>query len=145
MLRRSSLLLLLALSLGACSDDPGPTADAGPAADMGPSDAGEQPDAGDLPDMGRPAPDPNRPDNDQRDTDCDGLTDAEEFGNVWPTGERTDPGDPDSDMDGLPDGLEAGRTSSIDPACQNVGFDQDPSTQTDPTAPDFGRRWPFGR
>ena len=32
-------------------------------------------------DAGLPV-DPNDPRNDQRDTDCDGLTDAEEFGNV---------------------------------------------------------------
>ncbi len=98
--------------------------DVGPAADLGT-------DAGVLP------PDPNRPDNAQRDSDCDGLSDAEEFGNLWPTGMRTDPSNPDTDADGLPDGLEAGRTQSVDPNCQDrFAPDQDPSTQTDPTAPD---------
>ena len=35
--------------------------------------------------------DPNDPRNDQRDSDCDGLSDAEEFGNTYPGGARTSP------------------------------------------------------
>lgn len=80
-------------------------------------------------------PDPNRPDNDTRDSDCDGLSDAEEYGNLYPGGVQTDPGNPDSDGDGLADGLELGRTSSPDSRCSFVG-DQDSSSKTDPTRAD---------
>ena len=69
-----------------------------------------------------PMPDPERPDNAMRDSDCDGLSDAEEYGTVWPSGMRTDPANPDSDGDGLPDGLEVGRTASVDPSCTPAVF-----------------------
>ena len=85
----------------------------------------------------RPEPKPTDPDNWWRDTDCDGLTDAEEFGTVYPGGGTTDPTNPDTDGDGIPDGVELGRTSSPDPFCEPyfVG-DADPTTTTDPTNPD---------
>lgn len=79
--------------------------------------------------------DPNDLSNDKKDTDCDGLTDAEEFGNVYPGGQRTDPANPDTDGDGIKDGVEAGRASSIDMACGYMG-DQDLNTRTNPTNPD---------
>lgn len=82
-----------------------------------------------------PMPDPERPDNAMRDSDCDGLSDAEEYGTVWPSGMRTDPANPDSDGDGLPDGLEVGRTASVDPSC-TPAVDADPGTRTDPTDDD---------
>jgi hypothetical protein len=82
-------------------------------------------------------PDPNNPNNDNRDSDCDGLTDAEEFGIVWASGGQTSPSDPDSDDDGIPDGREVGRTSSPDPRCVGIFVgDSDPATRTDPTLAD---------
>jgi hypothetical protein len=80
--------------------------------------------------------DPNDPNNALKDTDCDGLSDAEEFSTVYPGGARTDPLNPDSDGDGIPDGVEAGRTSSVDPRCTNFVGDADPSTHTIPTVTD---------
>jgi len=79
--------------------------------------------------------DPNDPRNPSKDTDCDGLNDAEEFGNTYPGGARTNPADPDSDDDGLFDGLEAGRLTSVDPSCVYAG-DADPSSRTNPTQRD---------
>ncbi|MBI4817391.1 MAG: hypothetical protein HY791_14110 [Deltaproteobacteria bacterium] len=84
------------------------------------------------------APDPNRADNDRRDSDCDGLSDQEEFSVVWPGSARTDPAVADSDGDGLPDGLEAGRTASVDVSCGYVG-DGDQATRTSPTTADSDR------
>ena len=79
--------------------------------------------------------DPNDPRNDQRDSDCDGLSDAEEFGNTYPGGARTSPSNPDTDGDGLLDGLEAGRMASVDMACSFMG-DADPMSRTNPTVAD---------
>ena len=61
--------------------------------------------------LGGGEPDPNNPDNTVIDSDCDGLSDADEFGTVYPGGARTDPNNRDSDGDGISDGVEAGRTS----------------------------------
>ncbi len=80
-------------------------------------------------------PDPTDLDNDKKDSDCDGLNDAEEFGNTYPGGMRTDPANPDTDGDGILDGVEAGRASSVDPMC-TYGGDQDLNTRTNPTNPD---------
>jgi len=87
-----------------------------------------------LPDGGR-LPDPTDLDNDKKDTDCDGLNDAEEFGNTYPGGMRTDPANPDTDGDGVLDGVEAGKASSVDTMCGYLG-DQDLNTRTNPTNPD---------
>jgi len=85
----------------------------------------------------RPEPKPTDPENWTRDTDCDGLTDAEEFGTVFPGGKTTSPTKPDTDGDGVPDGVELGRTSSPDPFCEPYfAGDADPATTTDPTNPD---------
>ena len=82
-------------------------------------------------------PDANNPNNDQVDSDCDGMSDAEEFGNIYAGGAQTDPANSDSDGDGIPDGVEVGRTSSPDPRCANLFVaDADPTTTTDPTNPD---------
>ncbi|MBN2360791.1 MAG: VWA domain-containing protein, partial [Deltaproteobacteria bacterium] len=82
-------------------------------------------------------PDPNDPDNATNDSDCDGLSDAEEFGNLYGSGEQTDPGNADSDGDGLLDGVEAGRSQSPDPRCAGIFVgDADPATRTDPTNAD---------
>lgn len=81
-----------------------------------------------LPDNGLPA--------DMRDSDCDGLTDAEETATDRPPSERTDPALWDTDGDGIPDGTELGRVRSKDPRCKDVQLDQDPSTVTSPTDAD---------
>ncbi len=81
-------------------------------------------------------PDPSDPQGWFRDYDCDGLSDAEEFGTVYPSGLKTDPYNPDTDGDGILDGVEVGRISSPDPTCPNFVGDADPSTTTDPTNPD---------
>lgn len=75
-----------------------------------------------------------------RDSDCDGLTDIEEFSaRYFVNGEwkQTDPNNPDTDGDGILDGVELGRTSSPDPCCA-IYFqgDADPSTTTSPVNPD---------
>ncbi len=97
--------------------------------DGGPSDGG---DGG----SGRPAPNPNNPNNSNLDTDCDGLSDAEEFADTYAGGLKTDPANPDSDGDGIPDGVEAGKTDSVDPLCAGYTGDADTATRTDPTDPD---------
>src|SRR5205807_2421070 len=71
----------------------------------------------------------NDPLNAMRDSDCDGLSDEEEFATYYADGLRSDPGNPDSDGDGIPDGVELGRTASVDAACHFVG-DADPATRT---------------
>ncbi|MFH1812232.1 MAG: adventurous gliding motility lipoprotein CglD [Pseudomonadota bacterium] len=81
-------------------------------------------------------PDPNRNDNDTRDSDCDGLSDAEEYGNIYGGGGQTQPGTSDSDGDGILDGVEVGRTSSVDARCTMFVGDQDTTTTTDPTRAD---------
>ncbi|MBI2372445.1 MAG: hypothetical protein HYV07_00465 [Deltaproteobacteria bacterium] len=137
-------LLSLTLVILACSDPPAALQEPDAAVDASTSDAAPLDatlgdarafdDAAVAPDAGiASTPDPRRVDNDQRDSDCDGLTDEEEFSTRWPSGAATDPGDPDTDGDGLPDGLEVGRTSS--PACVPA-VDADPATHTDPTESD---------
>lgn len=79
--------------------------------------------------------DPNAPDNASRDTDCDGLTDYEEYNTTFAGGRKTDPCNADTDADGLRDGLELGRTTSVNVGCGFTG-DQDPTSKTDPTNPD---------
>ncbi|MBI5545420.1 MAG: hypothetical protein HY901_16160 [Deltaproteobacteria bacterium] len=83
-------------------------------------------------------PDINDPNNPRKDTDCDGLSDAEEFAASWgPDAQKTDPGNRDSDGDGLPDGLEAGRTIGVEgTSCASLIFDADPSSRTSPVDPD---------
>jgi hypothetical protein len=102
--------------------------------DVGGGDGGGPSDRGPV-DSGA---DPNNPNNERLDSDCDGLSDAYEFGTLYPNGMRTDPGNPDSDGDGLPDGLETAATSSISgsgcPMLQTP--DADPATRTSPVDPD---------
>ena len=78
---------------------------------------------------------PNDPNNANKDSDCDGISDAEEYAFIYAGGGQTDPANPDSDGDGLPDGLEIGRTDSTDQNCNFVG-DSDTTTHTDPTNQD---------
>lgn len=89
---------------------------------------------GGLGDSGIPV-DPNNPLNDQLDSDCDGLTDAEEFGSVYAGGTRTSPSNPDTDGDGVLDGVEVGKLSSVAAACSFMG-DADPGSRTIPTLAD---------
>ena len=75
-----------------------------------------------------------------QDSDCDGLTDIEEYSSrFFANGEwkATDPDDPDTDGDGMIDGVELGRTSSPDPCCEPYFQpDADPSTTTNPLSAD---------
>lgn len=80
--------------------------------------------------------DPMDPNNALRDSDCDGLTDEEEFGNIYPGGQRTNPANPDTDGDGILDGVEVGRLMSIDARCASFVGDADPMSRTNPTAVD---------
>ena len=75
------------------------------------------------------------PSNPTLDSDCDGLTDAEEFSTTYSGGAKTNPANPDTDGDGVRDGVEVGRTTSVDAACGFVG-DADPSLRTVPTLSD---------
>jgi hypothetical protein len=142
--------LALCASLAACSEGgrPAPTgdggqvsADGGPIADGGGGsdggvvgrDGGAGQDGGSTGDGGI---DPNNPNNPFTDSDCDGLSDAEELSTIYAGGRKTDPLNPDTDGDGIPDGVEVGRTQSPDPNCANFVGDADPTTRTDPTNPD---------
>ncbi len=79
--------------------------------------------------------DPTDPNNGNKDSDCDGLSDQDEFSNIYAGGRRTDPANPDSDGDGIIDGVEAGRMTSVNPACAYSG-DADPLSRTNPTTAD---------
>ena len=84
-------------------------------------------------------PGPRAPNNTKIDTDCDGLSDAEEWGNVYAGGLQTNPDKWDTDGDGLRDGVETGRTTTLNtlPECAALFIaDADPSTRTNPTNPD---------
>ncbi|MBI5497610.1 MAG: hypothetical protein HY904_21545 [Deltaproteobacteria bacterium] len=138
---RNPSVLLVALVLAACprpstpgesADDDGGSSTAS-SSSGGSSSGSSGTDAGTVVDR----PDPGRTDNATRDSDCDGLSDADEYGTVWPGGARTDPGDADTDDDGVPDGVEVGRTSSVDTRCAGrFTADADPGTATDPTRAD---------
>jgi hypothetical protein len=93
----------------------GGDAGAGPM-DAGPTDAGTPSDAG---------VDPAR-----ADSDCDGLSDADELA----AGTNTNLAD--SDGDGLVDGLELGRTGPVVGTSCFFPGDADPATTTDPLAAD---------
>jgi len=81
--------------------------------------------------------DPMAADNATRDTDCDGLSDQEEYGTDYGNNARTDPCNSDTDMDGLPDGLEMGKTTTPNATC-GASFqpDADPASKTNPTLKD---------
>lgn len=77
---------------------------------------------------------PTAADNPTKDTDCDGLTDAEEYGTMY-SGKSTDPCNADSDGDGITDGVELGRKTSVNLTCGFVA-DADPNSKTNPTSAD---------
>ncbi|WNG14319.1 adventurous gliding motility lipoprotein CglD [Cystobacter fuscus] len=84
-------------------------------------------------------PGPRAPNNKTIDTDCDGLSDAEEWGNIYTGDKRTDPDMWDTDGDGLRDGVEAARTTTLNtlPLCTSLFIaDADPTSRTNPTNPD---------
>ncbi len=112
-----------------CSRSPPGTSGGGDGSDAGGGTGGN---GGGEPGDGGKIADPNDLNNPFKDTDCDGLNDAEEFGNTYAGGKRTSPNNPDTDGDGIMDGVEAGRTTSVDPTCAFVG-DADPTTRTIPT------------
>lgn len=78
---------------------------------------------------------PANTDNATRDSDCDGLSDGEEYNTSYADNAKTDPCNADSDSDGINDGLEMGRTSSLNTTCGFVG-DADPFSKSDPTVAD---------
>ena len=135
------LALSIVLPLSACGDGCAPT----PPGDGGPSPTGDGGVDGDggvaIADAGPPRepirePDPTNPDNPRLDSDCDGISDAEEFTATYAGGARTDPANWDSDGDGIADGVEAGRSGAIDDECPQTWTDADPATRTNPTAGD---------
>ncbi len=135
--------LLAASLLAGCSGgddpvDPPPIEDAGVDAGVEEPDAGPE-DAGILPD---PDPDPGTVptdiadgNNPTKDSDCDGLTDAEEFANQYAGGLKTNPGRRDTDGDGIRDGVELGRTTSVNTGCA-FRPDADPDSRTSPVKAD---------
>ncbi len=128
---RMQLLLGLTLSLSLVRCDCQNTVSGDP--DAGPDQVADA----SVPDAVVGEPDPNDPDNPNLDSDCDGLSDAEEYGTRWASGSQTDPALTDSDGDGVRDGVEAGRTSSPDPRCADLFVgDGDPLSRTDPTNAD---------
>lgn len=153
--------LCLALVGHACSCDetpPGnPNVDSGVTDPDAATDSGVDPedtgtDAGDLgaPDLGADGgldadsgpgptdagPNPNNPNNAMLDSDCDGLSDAEEFSIIYPGGGKTSPSNPDTDGDGIPDGREVGRTGPVAGTACPITADADPTSTTDPTRAD---------
>jgi len=68
--------------------------------------------------------------NDTLDSDCDGLSDAEEFAG------GTDPARWDTDDDGLSDGVERGTARPIEPGCPFVQVDGDRRAGSDPIRKD---------
>ncbi|RUO91248.1 VWA domain-containing protein [Corallococcus sp. AB018] len=142
------LAATLMAGCGGTDPDPGPGPDPIPTdggSDAGVVDAGFDAgyveDAGVIidpdPDPGEVPVDPYDPNNATKDSDCDGLTDQEEFSTVYAGGLKTNPGLRDTDGDGIRDGVEVGRTSSVstDPNC-NFRADQDPTTRTSPVKAD---------
>lgn len=124
---------------GVVGIDSGDVVDAGDGGSVvDPVDAG---DAGSNPNGDPPTdpirqPDPNDRNNIGKDSDCDGMSDAEEFTSTYGGGLRTDPANYDSDGDGIPDGIEAGRSEDIDAECPATWKDADTNTRTNPTNAD---------
>ncbi len=71
-----------------------------------------------------------------RDSDCDGLSDADEYTLTYGGGAKTDPCLADTDGDGIGDGVEVGRTSSPSGSCAGFVGDADPQSHTNPTTKD---------
>ncbi len=72
-----------------------------------------------------------------RDTDCDGLSDGEEYETDRGGGAKTDPCNSDSDGDGLSDGVELGKNMTVSTTCgTRFVADANPNTRSNPLAPD---------
>ncbi|ATB35859.1 hypothetical protein CYFUS_001273 [Cystobacter fuscus] len=143
------LAAALVAFLAGCPQPPTTEPDPDPTGDGGTSDGGPTtPDDGgtDGGDVQQPTddpfekpPGPLNPTNKTIDTDCDGLSDAEEWGNIYAGDKRTDPDKWDTDGDGLRDGVEAARTTTLNPLplCASLFIaDADPTSRTNPTNPD---------
>jgi hypothetical protein len=104
----------------------------------GDGDGGTSPDGGTVDPPTEPIRDPNPddPNNANLDSDCDGLSDLEEYTNTFAGGRKTNPANYDTDGDGIADGVEFGRTEAIDAECPATWADADPTTKTDPTTVD---------
>ncbi|RKH36320.1 adventurous gliding motility lipoprotein CglD [Corallococcus sicarius] len=102
-------------------------------------DAGYVEDAGVIvdpdPDPGEVPADPYDPTNATKDSDCDGLTDQEEFSTVYTGGVKTNAGLRDTDGDGIRDGVEVGRIKSVVATCSFYA-DMDPASRTSPVKAD---------
>lgn len=79
--------------------------------------------------------DPTNPANSTLDSDCDGLTDAEEYGTDYGGGAKTNPCASDSDGDGLGDGQEMGKTTTV-VTCMGFVADTDARSKSNPTKVD---------
>ncbi len=77
----------------------------------------------------------SNPANPMLDSDCDGLTDAEEYATDYGGGAKTNPCASDSDGDGLGDGQEMGKSSTI-VTCMGFVADTDPRSKSNPTKVD---------
>ncbi len=133
--------LISATFLFSCGPSTGDVAPSPPDVREQPQEPDDTPEPLPVPDKHPfpPPPGPRSTDNARIDSDCDGLTDAEEWGNVYAGGARTDPNVWDTDGDGLRDGLEVGRTSTLnaDPECRRLFLpDLEPSSRTNPTVVD---------
>jgi thrombospondin type 3 repeat protein len=156
-----ALALALGLTLASCSEKPGgagggprdaagsgdgaavtddtgtPTSGADGANDTDGAPAGDGgPSSSDTGFSGDGGPNPNNPNNAMIDSDCDGLSDQEEFSIVYPNGQRTSPSNPDSDGDNIPDGIEAGKAGTVQGSGCPAIADADPATRTSPVNPD---------
>lgn len=67
-----------------------------------------------------------------RDSDCDGISDADELAFTWVGGGKTNACNPDSDGDGLQDGLEASINMMAAGCAPYQKLDADSSTRTNP-------------
>lgn len=84
--------------------------------------------------------DPTAADNASKDSDCDGLSDAEEYGTNRGNGATTDPCRSDSDGDGVSDGIEVGSVQTVSSSCGALFVpDAVPSSKTNPTLADTDR------
>ncbi len=144
-MKRLLLVTIVACSLAACQcgtspTNPGGGGDGGANTGGGSANTGGGSGSGGSAGTGggdmSSAPNPLDPNNAFKDSDCDGLSDEDEFSIVYAGGTKTDPANPDTDGDGISDGVEAGRTTT--PAANCTGFvgDADPSTRTNPTTAD---------
>ncbi len=72
--------------------------------------------------------------NASRDTDCDGLSDAEEYSLTYPGSATTNPCNRDSDNDGLSDGVEVGKIATVSLTCGSTFVpDAQPNSKSIPT------------